>query len=104
MISLFSLSTLIVVICCLIALIIIQHVHYFNHIKELQDKWHNRQNVSESISFEVIENLNDEWRNERKELLDRIQSPTFHEYKAAEIKTIKATKPEEPQQPNYVLE
>lgn len=103
MISLFSLSTLIVVICFLIALIVIQHLHYFNHIKELHTQWHVERSQTHINYLESVEELNHEWRNERKELLDRIQSPTFHEYKSAEIKTIKAQTQEEPQ-PKYVLE
>ncbi len=32
----------------------------------------------------------EEWRTERQQLLDRIQAPTFAEYKHAEVKVIKA--------------
>jgi predicted Holliday junction resolvase-like endonuclease len=53
--------------------------------------------------MEHIENLMDDWNEERSELLDRIQAPTFTEYKQAEIKMVKAQKEEEPK-PSFILE
>jgi predicted Holliday junction resolvase-like endonuclease len=50
-----------------------------------------------------IENLNEQWQQERAQLLDRIQAPTFGEYKQAEIKMVKAQKDEEPK-PSFILE
>jgi hypothetical protein len=42
-----------------------------------------------------------EWQVERQQLIDRIQAPTFHEYKVAEVKMEKAKRqePEPPAQP-----
>lgn len=42
--------------------------------------------------------LQRQWQKERSELLDRIQAPSFAEYKHAEVRTIKAQqeKKEEP--------
>jgi hypothetical protein len=50
-----------------------------------------------------IENLNEQWSVERSQLLDRIQAPTFGEYKQAEIRMVKAQKDEEPK-PSFILE
>lgn len=44
-----------------------------------------------------------EWSKERKELLDRIMSPTFAEYKHAEVKIIKAQNPEKVEEPITLL-
>lgn len=44
-----------------------------------------------------------EWARERKELMDRVQAPSFTEYKQAEVKVIKAQK-EEKEAPPIVLE
>jgi predicted Holliday junction resolvase-like endonuclease len=52
---------------------------------------------------EHIENLTEQWHLERSELLDRIQAPSFAEYKQAEIKMVKAQKDEEPK-PSFILE
>lgn len=54
---------------------------YHNHIIDLTEKWH----------------------EERSELLDRIQTSSFAEYKQAEIKMVKAQKDEEPK-PSFILE
>lgn len=50
-----------------------------------------------------IVNLTEQWHVERSELLDRIQAPTFAEYKQQEIRMVKAQKDEEPK-PSFVLE
>lgn len=47
--------------------------------------------------------LNEQWHYERSELLDRIQAPTFGEYKQAEVRMVKAQKDEEPK-PSFILE
>jgi penicillin-binding protein-related factor A (putative recombinase) len=99
MISLFSLTALVIVICFFIALIVVQNIHYYRHTRDLQNEWKLDRNYIHSIYLNNIEELNESWRIERKELLDRIQSPTFHEFKSAEIRTIKANKQEEPQIP-----
>ncbi|MFE1630380.1 hypothetical protein ACFLFF_26945 [Brevibacillus reuszeri] len=39
-----------------------------------------------------------EWYEERKQLLDRIQAPTFQDYKQAEIRMAKVEKGEPPKQ------
>lgn len=39
------------------------------------------------------------WSKERQRLLDRIQAPTFAEYKQAEVKVIRAQNGEKPPQP-----
>jgi uncharacterized phage-like protein YoqJ len=54
----------------------------------------------EDEMWEMRSGFNEEresWYKERKELLDRIQAPSFAEYKQAEVKVIKAQK-EEPQE------
>ncbi|AZJ21545.1 hypothetical protein CT694_18600 [Bacillus wiedmannii bv. thuringiensis] len=43
------------------------------------------------------------WKQERKELYDRIQAPSFAEYKQGEVKMVKAQKEEKPV-PTYHLE
>ncbi|PEP80695.1 hypothetical protein CN581_14465 [Bacillus toyonensis] len=45
----------------------------------------------------------DMWKLERKELYDRIQAPSFSEYKQGEVKMMKAQKEEKPV-PTYQLE
>ncbi|UYX53350.1 hypothetical protein [Bacillus thuringiensis] len=45
----------------------------------------------------------DVWKQERKELYDRIQAPSFAEYKQGEVKMVKAQKEEKPV-PTYHLE
>ena len=44
----------------------------------------------------------DMWKQERKELYDRIQAPSFAEYKQGEVKMVKAQKEEKPA-PTYHL-
>lgn len=39
------------------------------------------------------------WLKERQQLLDRIQAPSFDHYKAAEVRVLKAQKPEEEKKP-----
>lgn len=51
-----------------------------------------------------ILDLTKQWHNERSQLLDRIQSPTFGEYKQAEVRMVKAQKDEEPKPSSFVLE
>lgn len=41
-------------------------------------------------SHDLLKEGLDEWRIERQQLLDRIQAPTFAEYKHQEVKVIKA--------------
>lgn len=53
--------------------------------------------------YDHIETLTEQWQEERSQLLDRIQAPTFSEYKNAEIKMVKAQKEEEPK-PSFILE
>ena len=43
------------------------------------------------------------WSMERKELMDRIQAPSFQEYKSAEIRLTKAQKQEKPEEPVVLL-
>lgn len=43
------------------------------------------------------------WQIERKDLYDRIQAPSFAEYKQAEVKMVKAQKDEKPE-PTFHLE
>ena len=45
-----------------------------------------------------IAEISEQHRKERKELLDRIQAPSFAEYKAGEAKVIRAGKDEPPKQ------
>lgn len=40
--------------------------------------------------FDYIDKKEAEWTKERQQLLDRIQSPSFAEYKHQEVKVIKA--------------
>jgi hypothetical protein len=40
----------------------------------------------------------EKWQAERKDLLDRIQAPTFNEYASKVIREKKAEQPEEPQE------
>ena len=40
-------------------------------------------------AYRLLETGLDRWEAERKQLLDRIQAPTFGEYKQAEIKELK---------------
>ena len=39
-----------------------------------------------------VDNQFEQWQTERQQLLDRIQAPSFAEYKQAEVKVIKAEK------------
>ena len=47
----------------------------------------------------LLETGLDRWQAERQQLLDRIQAPTFAEYKQAEVKVIRAQNGEKPPQP-----
>jgi predicted Holliday junction resolvase-like endonuclease len=58
--------------------------------------------VIEGYHNHMVE-LTEQWRVERSELLDRIQSPSFAEYKSAEVRMVKAQKDEEPK-PSFILE
>jgi hypothetical protein len=58
-----------------------------------RDEWHSR----------FVDLLYKDFDEERQRLLDRIQAPTFGEYKQAEIRMVKAQKDEEPK-PSFVLE
>ncbi|HEQ3529265.1 TPA: hypothetical protein VGS93_005840 [Bacillus cereus] len=51
----------------------------------------------------VHEKERDGWKQERKELYDRIQAPSFAEYKQGEVKMVKAQKEDKPV-PTYHLE
>lgn len=51
----------------------------------------------------VHEKERDVWKQERKELYDRIQAPSFAEYKQSEVKMVKAQKEEKPV-PTFHLE
>jgi hypothetical protein len=53
--------------------------------------------------YRFIEDIQMIWNDERNELLDRIQAPSFGEMKSAEIKMVKAQQKEEPQ-PSFILE
>jgi hypothetical protein len=44
------------------------------------------------------------WHEERKELLDRIQAPSFAEYKHQEVRVMKAQKEEKKSEQNFFLE
>lgn len=44
----------------------------------------------------------EEWADERQRLLDRIQAPSFAEYKQAEVKTIRAKSGEPPVGPPLI--
>lgn len=44
------------------------------------------------------------WQKERKELLDRIQAPSFAEYKHQEVRVMKAQKEEKKSEQNFYLE
>ncbi|WP_144520013.1 hypothetical protein [Bacillus thuringiensis] len=52
---------------------------------------------------QVHQKERDVWKQERKELYDRIQAPSFAEYKQGEVKMVKAQKEEKPA-PTYHLE
>jgi hypothetical protein len=41
-------------------------------------------------SHDLLEEGMDKWHTERQQLLDRIQAPTFAEYKTQEVRIIKA--------------
>lgn len=43
-----------------------------------------------------VEGLQSAWKDERQQLLDRIQAPSFEHYKQAEVKVIKAQKDDPP--------
>ncbi|MCQ6331730.1 hypothetical protein, partial [Bacillus cereus] len=45
---------------------------------------------------QVHQKERDVWKQERKELYDRIQAPSFAEYKQGEVKMVKAQKEEKP--------
>jgi hypothetical protein len=47
--------------------------------------------------YNVIHTKERQWKEERQQLLDRIQAPSFAEYKQAEVKVIKAQKEEKPE-------
>lgn len=42
--------------------------------------------------IQYIDEREKQWQTERQQLLDRIQAPSFAEYKQAEVKVIKAEK------------
>lgn len=44
-----------------------------------------------------------EWASERKSLLDRIQAPSYAEYKSGEIRMAKVQKDDKPEQPIELL-
>ncbi|MEW4152197.1 hypothetical protein Q0N88_18920 [Bacillus thuringiensis] len=52
---------------------------------------------------QVHQKERDVWKQERKELYDRIQAPSFAEYKQGEVKMVKAQK-EEKSVPTFHLE
>jgi hypothetical protein len=81
-----------VIILVLLAILTKIEESYQKHVGNLIDLHH-----------EHIENLTLSYKIERSELLDRIQAPTFGEYKNAEIKMVKAQKDEEPK-PSFILE
>ena len=95
MISYLSIGALIVVIAALIALIIVQQIH----IQKLNHQATQERIAITSNNFSNTEDLILYWNEERKELLDRIQAPGFHDLKAAEVRTIKAQSNEEPKKP-----
>lgn len=88
--------TMIVVLAVLliVALIIMTKIEetYQNHIEKMTRLHH-----------EQLSELIYSFQEERSGLLDRIQAPTFGEYKNAEIKMVKAQKDEEPK-PSFILE
>jgi hypothetical protein len=47
--------------------------------------------------YDIFYQKERQWQEERQQLLDRIQSPSFAEYKQAEVKVMKAQKKEEPE-------
>jgi hypothetical protein len=53
--------------------------------------------------YDVLYTKEKQWKEERQQLLDRIQAPSFAEYKQAEVKVIKAQKEEKPEI-KYTLE
>lgn len=55
--------------------------------------------VTAYISGERHNEEREAWGKERQQLLDRIQAPTFTEYKQAEVKVIRAQNGEKPPQP-----
>ena len=57
------------------------------YISYLERKRHDEQMIRVAGSHSKEK---EEWNKERQQLLDRIQSPSFAEYKHAEVKTIKA--------------
>jgi hypothetical protein len=81
-----------VIIIALLIVLSVQQKHFHEHIENLTNAHH-----------EHIVDLTKSWNVERSALLDRIQAPTFGEYKQAEIKMVKAQKDEEPK-PSYILE
>lgn len=50
-----------------------------------------------------IESREVEWKKERKDLLDRIQAPTFQEYTNKVIREKKMEKPEEQEEPIHFV-
>jgi hypothetical protein len=52
---------------------------------------------------EQMKNEREDWRTERKDLLDRIQAPTYAEYTNKVVREKKAEKPEElPEQVEFI--
>jgi predicted Holliday junction resolvase-like endonuclease len=81
-----------VIIVALLFILAVQQKSFQDHITDLTNQHHTH-----------VVNLSELWSGERSELLDRIQAPTFGEYKNAEIKMVKAQKDEEPK-PSFILE
>ena len=74
-----------------IIVILIVYIGYQSHlIQKAQSKA--KDDVQWTISFytKCGEAKEEGWREERQQLLDRIQAPTFSEYKHQEAKIIKA--------------
>lgn len=70
-----ALGALVGVVVCLLALIVVIHARH-----------------NQLLTAMSIQSLGKEqsWNNERQQLLDRIQAPSFAEYKHQEVRFIKA--------------
>jgi flagellar motility protein MotE (MotC chaperone) len=74
------------VIACLIIFMFYQAWYFRSWEKQERDRYSEQIGKLEYVHKEERE----AWTNERQQLLDRIQSPTFAEYKHQEVKVIKA--------------
>jgi hypothetical protein len=74
--------------CMVILLIIIVYQGAVIH----QERKQHKENIQNEIKMLVAFGIEKEkqWTEERQQLLDRIQSPSFAEYKHQEVKVIKA--------------